>query len=84
VLEAMAAGAAVVTSDVSSLPEVGGDAVEYADPRDPSSIARAMTSLLDSPERRAALGVAARARAALFDWSATAKTVLDVLQRAAA
>ncbi|HEX4188699.1 MAG TPA: glycosyltransferase family 1 protein [Solirubrobacteraceae bacterium] len=84
VLEAMAAGAAVVTSDVSSLPEVGGEAVEYADPRDPSSIARAITRLLSSPERRAALGAAAQARAALFDWGATAETVLDVLRRAAA
>ncbi|MCW3028377.1 MAG: glycosyltransferase family 4 protein [Solirubrobacterales bacterium] len=84
VLEAMAAGAAVVTSDVSSLPEVGGDAVEYADPRDPVSIAHAMTRLLSSPERRAAIGVAARERAALFDWGRTADTVLEVLRDAAA
>ena len=34
VLEAMAAGAAVLTSTVSSLPEVGGDAVDYVDPLD--------------------------------------------------
>ncbi len=39
VLEAMAAGAPVVTSNVSSLPEVGGDAVEYVDPREVASIA---------------------------------------------
>ncbi|MHB1809364.1 MAG: glycosyltransferase family 4 protein, partial [Solirubrobacteraceae bacterium] len=39
VLEAMSVGAAVLTSNVSSLPEVGGDAVEYADPRDVASIA---------------------------------------------
>jgi glycosyltransferase involved in cell wall biosynthesis len=84
VLEAMAAGAAVVTSNVSSLPEVGGDAVEYADPRDPASIAQAMMRLLSSPERRAAMGVAARARAALFDWGGTADTVLGVLRRSAA
>jgi glycosyltransferase involved in cell wall biosynthesis len=84
VLEAMAAGAAVVTSNVSSLPEVGGDAVEYSDPLDPASIAQAMTRLLSSPERRAAIGKAARERAALFDWGQTADTVLQVLQRAAA
>jgi glycosyltransferase involved in cell wall biosynthesis len=84
VLEAMAAEAAVVTSDVSSLPEVGGDAVEYADPRDPASIALAITRLLSSPARRATLGAAARERAALFDWDATAETVLEVLRRAAA
>ena len=39
VLEAMAAGAPVLTSNVSSLPEVGGDAVAYADPRDVAAIA---------------------------------------------
>jgi glycosyltransferase involved in cell wall biosynthesis len=83
VLEAMAAGAAVVTSNVSSLPEVGGDAVEYADPRDPASIAQAMRGLLSSPERRGALGIAARARASMFDWDRTAATVLEVLRRAA-
>jgi glycosyltransferase involved in cell wall biosynthesis len=84
VLEAMAAGAAVVTSNLSSLPEVGGDAVEYADPRDPASIAQAITRLLRSPERRAAMGTAARERAGLFGWGKTAEIILDVLRRAAA
>ncbi len=79
VLEAMAAGAAVVTSDVSSLPEVGGDAVEYAHPRDPASIAAALRNVLDSPRRRAELGDAARRRAAKFDWDSTAACVLEVL-----
>ena len=83
VLEAMAAGAPVVTSNLSSLPEVGGDAVEYADPRDPASISHAMRRLLVSPERRAVIGAAARERAALFDWGRTAETILQVLQRAA-
>ena len=45
VLEAMSLGAAVVTSDISSLPEVGGDAVEYVDPFDVSSIAAALVRL---------------------------------------
>jgi glycosyltransferase involved in cell wall biosynthesis len=84
VLEAMAAGAAVVTSNVSSLPEVGGDAVEYADPRDPASIAAALRRVLSSPARRTELGRAARERARRFDWGDTAETVLEVLRRAAA
>jgi glycosyltransferase involved in cell wall biosynthesis len=83
VLEAMAAGAAVLTSNVSSLPEVGGDAVEYADPLEPSDIARGLRRLLDSPQRRAELGAAARERAAQFGWGRTAKTVLEVLCGAA-
>jgi glycosyltransferase involved in cell wall biosynthesis len=84
VLEAMAAGAAVVTSDVSSLPEVGGEAVEYADPRDPASIAAALRRVLGSPDRRAQLGAAARTRAAQFDWTRTAEIVQRVLHDAAA
>lgn len=83
VLEAMAAGAAVLTSDVSSLPEVGGEAVAYTDPWDPTIIAVALRDLLDSPARCAKLGVAARERAATFSWKRTAETVLGVLQEAA-
>ncbi|HXC23846.1 MAG TPA: glycosyltransferase family 1 protein, partial [Solirubrobacteraceae bacterium] len=69
VLEAMAAGAAVLTSNVSSLPEVGGDAVAYADPVDARDIARALQSLLEDSRRRAELGARARARAGEFTWA---------------
>ena len=79
VLEAMAAGAAVLTSRVSALPEVGGEAVAYADPTDTSSIARELGSLLGSEQRRAELGTAARERALQFDWDRTAAVVLGVL-----
>jgi glycosyltransferase involved in cell wall biosynthesis len=79
VLEAMAAGAAVLTSPVSALPEVGGEAVAYADPTDASSIARELGSLLGSEQRRAELGAAARERALRFDWDDTAAVVLGVL-----
>jgi glycosyltransferase involved in cell wall biosynthesis len=83
VLEAMAAGAPVVTSNVSSLPEVGGDAVEYADPLDPASIRDALLRVLSAPERAAALGASARARARLFGWDRTAGIVLRTLLDAA-
>jgi alpha-1,3-rhamnosyl/mannosyltransferase len=83
VLEAMAAGAPVLTSNVSSLPEVGGDAVAYCDPWSVESIARALHELLDDPGRRAQLSDAGRARAATFTWSATAAVVLETLERAA-
>lgn len=80
VLEAMAAGAAVVTSNLTSLPEVGGSAVEYVDPTSTQSIAEGLTRLLESPERRSELGALARARAARFSWSETAARVLDLLE----
>ena len=83
VLEAMAAGAAVLTSNVTSLPEVGGSAVEYTDPRAVSSIGAALRHLLESPARRAELGAAGQARAEQFSWSETAARVLGLLEAAA-
>ncbi len=83
VLEAMAAGAAVLTATNSSLPEVGGDAVEYADARDVASIAAGLRRLLDSPARRAELGARALERAREFSWARFAERTLAVLERAA-
>ncbi len=82
VLEAMAAGAAVLTSNVSSLPEVGGDAVAYADPLDEASIRTQLQALLESPERRTELGARARLRAATFSWDRFAAEVLAAARAA--
>lgn len=82
VLEAMAAGAPVVTSDVSSLPEVGREAVEYVDPYSVESIANGLQRVLDSPERCAELRALALRRAAQFSWARTAADVLGLLNRA--
>jgi len=83
VLEAMAAGAAVLTSDISSLPEVGGEAVKYVDPRDVPGIANRLELLLRSPARRQELASLGRERAAQFTWSRTAELILGVLEQAA-
>jgi len=79
VLEAMSAGAAVLTSNRSSLPEVGGDAVAYADPTDAAAIARELDRLLRDPAARADLSARARERAARFTWAASAEVVLGAL-----
>ena len=71
VLEAMSCGAATLTTRLTSLPEVGGDAVAYCEPT-ADSIATELGSLLDDAPRRAALGRAALARAAGFTWAASA------------
>src|SRR6202020_1856242 len=76
VLEAMAAGAAVLTSNLSSLPEVGGDAVAYADPHDVADIARGLQRMLEDDGARAELGRRARARAASFSWARFAEITL--------
>ena len=81
VLEAMLAGVPVLTSDVSSLPEVGGDAVAYADPLDVDSIRAGLAALLHDPERRAELAARGRERANEFSWEATAARTVAVLER---
>jgi glycosyltransferase involved in cell wall biosynthesis len=80
VLEAMAAGAPVLTSNRSSLPEVGGDAVAYCDPTDVTSIAGELQALLTDADRRADLRRRGPLRAREFTWDATAAVVLDTLE----
>lgn len=82
VLEAMAAGTAVVTSRISSLPEVGGDAVEYVDPYDVLGIAAALRRILGDERHRSELARRASARAREFSWKRFATIVLDTLQGA--
>ncbi len=84
VLEAMACGAAVVTSDSSALPEVAGDTAVLVDPNSTEEIGQAILALLHDPARRQALGEAARARAAHFSWDAVAKQTMKVYAQAAA
>jgi glycosyltransferase involved in cell wall biosynthesis len=83
VLEAMAAGATVLTSNVSSLPEVGGGAVAYADPLQVADIAEQLQALLGDEARRADLSSRARARAQEFSWARFAQVTLDTLEDAA-
>lgn len=81
VLEAMACGAAVLTTRRLSLPEVGGDAVAYTEPDD-AAIGQALSRLLDQPELRAQLGRAGHARAAGFTWDACARAHLRAYETA--
>jgi glycosyltransferase involved in cell wall biosynthesis len=83
VLEAMAAGSAVVTSRISSLPEVGGDAVEYVDPYDVPGIAAVLRRVLGDEHRREDLALRASARAREFSWERFTTIVLDTLDGAA-
>jgi glycosyltransferase involved in cell wall biosynthesis len=83
VLEAMAAGAAVVTSQISSMPEVGGNAVEYVDPFSVTSIAAGLRAVLDDESHHAELARRARARAGEFSWERFAAIALETLDTAA-
>jgi glycosyltransferase involved in cell wall biosynthesis len=81
VLEAMQSGAPTITSSVSSLPEVGGDAVRYVDAHSVDDIAGGLRELLESPQRREELSQRGRERAAGYSWERAAGETLSVLER---
>ncbi len=84
VLEGFAAGVPVLTSNVSSLPEVAGDAAVLVDPSDVDAIATALSEMVADEDLRAVLSAAGVARASRFTWEATARGTAAVLRDAAA
>jgi glycosyltransferase involved in cell wall biosynthesis len=79
VLEAMACGTAVITSNLSSLPEVAGDAAILVNPYSDAEIAAAMRQVSD-PETRTQLEAGGLGRASQFSWSKTGQATSRVLQ----
>jgi glycosyltransferase involved in cell wall biosynthesis len=82
VLEAMACGAPVVTSDRSSLPEVAGDAAVLVDPHDPDAIAEGIAAVLGDADRAAELRRRGRERARALSWESTAEGTVRVYREA--
>lgn len=82
VLEALACGAPTITSNVSSLPEVAGDAALLVNPEDTEGLVSAMMRLLHEPELRAALSQAGPQQAKQFPWSRTAAETAAVYRDA--
>jgi glycosyltransferase involved in cell wall biosynthesis len=81
ILEAMASGCPVVTSDTSAMPETAGGAAVLSAPKEPASIARAIAQAVGPDrDRLRELGLK---RAAEFTWGATAAGTLDVYREAA-
>lgn len=80
IVEAMAAGAPVITSNRSVMPEVAGDAALLVDPADVSSIREAMSCLLGSERLRSDLTRRGRARAARRSWDEVARETLSVYE----
>jgi glycosyltransferase involved in cell wall biosynthesis len=81
VLEAMACGTPVITSNISSLPEVAGDAAILVDPHSVAEIADAMKSIAASSKLRDELRHKGLERAQQFSWEKTAKLTMDVLHQ---
>jgi glycosyltransferase involved in cell wall biosynthesis len=81
VLEAMAMGCPVITSHVSSLPEVGGDAVLYVNPEDTSDIAAAMQRLISGETLGDDMAAKGLQHVAQFTWTRVAAETVEVYRR---
>jgi len=78
-LEAMAMGVPVITSNVSSLPEIVGDAAIMVNPNSVEAIAGAIKQVLQNPVLAAELKRKGLARAQIFDWETVASQTLAIL-----
>ncbi len=83
VLEAMAAGAPVITSDRSSLPEVAGTAGRLVDPEDPEALAASIREICTDPALAARMSAAGRRHAAGFCWADCARAVHEIYREVA-
>jgi glycosyltransferase involved in cell wall biosynthesis len=81
-LEAMACGTPVVTSDVSSLPEITGDAALLIDPNDERALASALIEVVNNDRLRAELREKGIAQAMKFTWRDAAEKTLRLYQEA--
>jgi glycosyltransferase involved in cell wall biosynthesis len=80
VLEAMQQECPVITSNISSLPEAGGDACLYVNPEDVADIAKKIIDLIENPALRKQLIAKGLQHSKKFSWEKTAKETLEVLQ----
>jgi len=82
-VEAMSCGCPVITSNISSMPEIAGEAGILVNPHRPADIAHAIKSLCSNDEIQKRLSQVARERAKLFSWEEAAKKTLRVLEAVA-
>ena len=82
ILEAMSAGCPVLTSSVSSMPEVAGDAALYVDPGNVESIAEGLQQLANDTALRTKLSEMGYKRVEMFKWENTADKMIEVYKRA--
>ncbi|MBP7967699.1 glycosyltransferase family 4 protein [Candidatus Woesebacteria bacterium] len=80
ILEAMSNNCPVITSHTSSLPEIGGDACLYFDPRDPQELAAKLSQLHDNENLKQELIKKGKERVTQFSWKKSAIETLDVIR----
>ncbi|AVA25753.1 glycosyltransferase family 1 protein [Rhizobium sp. NXC24] len=84
IVEANAAGVPVLTSNISSMPEVGGTAAFFVDPNDVRSIAAGLKQMATDPLLREKLAQASLFNARRFDWNLSASRLQEVFNDAIA
>ena len=83
ILEAMACGCPVITSNVSSMPEVAGDAALLIDPKNTEAIAQAMASVISNEKLRKKLIEKGYEQVKKFTWDKTAEETLALYKQVA-
>jgi glycosyltransferase involved in cell wall biosynthesis len=78
-VEAMASGAPIVSSNAAAMPEVLGEAALFFDPGDTPAMAEGIAAALRDGDLRHRLGARARARARRFSWDETARRTIGVI-----
>lgn len=81
ILEAMQCGVPVLASRVTSIPELGVDAIHYADPADTVDIADGITQLIESEDYRNELRAKGFEQVKNFSWGKTAKAILETINK---
>jgi glycosyltransferase involved in cell wall biosynthesis len=80
VLEGMACGVPVITSDIPAIREVGGDAAAFVDPENTEAIAERISSLLADHEQQKLLTQMGLERAKLFSWRRSAQKLIELYE----
>jgi len=81
ILEAMACGCPVITSNISSMPEVAGEAAILINPRKSTEIIKAIDKIINSKKLAEKLSKKGIKQAKKFSWGKTAREVLDIMYR---
>jgi len=80
IVEAMSFGVPVITSNVSCMPEVAGNAGVLVNPNDTNEIANAMNELIENEILRNQLIEKGKVRAKEFDWNISANKIVDIIK----
>ncbi len=83
IIEAMACGCPVITSNITACPEIAGDAAMLVSPRNVKEISNAMRTLAGDESVRADLRRKGIIRAEMFSWDKCAKEHLEIFEKAA-